>query len=80
MEKPENLEYMVCGMKNGLVGRVVRELRELLPIPAADPHLFLTLGKLYKPSFSHVLIVLLSFGCPMNTFTLRKVSNWCSSF
>lgn len=42
---------MICGM-NGLVDRVVRELRKLLPIPAADPHLFLTLGKLYKPSFS----------------------------
>lgn len=43
---------MICGIKNGLVGRVVRELRELLPVPAADPHLFLTLGKLCKPSFS----------------------------
>lgn len=43
---------MIFEMKNRLVDRVVRELRELLPIPAADPHLFLTLGKLYNPSFS----------------------------
>lgn len=43
---------MICGLKYGFVDRVVRELRELLPILAAAPYLFLTLGKLYKPTFS----------------------------
>ena len=68
------LKYMIHGMKNGLVGRLLRELRELLPIPANDPYFVLTLGKLYKTSFSDVLNVLLSFMCPMNMFTLTKLS------
>lgn len=60
---------MICGMKNGLVGRVLRELRELVPIPADDPCFFLTPGKLCKVSFSDVVTVLLYFVCPMSTFT-----------
>lgn len=68
------LKYMIRGMKNGLVGRVVRKLSMLPPIPADDPYFFLSLGKFHKP-FSDVLRVLLSFVCLMNTFTLTKLSD-----
>lgn len=68
------LRYFVSGKKKGLVSRVLRELRELLLVPIGSPYFFYTLGKLYKPSFSDVSSVLLSFVCPVKTFTLTELS------
>lgn len=66
--------YLVSGKKKGLVSRVLRELGELFLVPVANPYFFYTLGKLYKPSFSDVSSVLLSFVCSVKAFSLTELS------